>query len=111
MSLYMDLSGSSLSGVPGIYFFDSYGHKPCSRVRELIEKVQSQGKKYNNPVKYFYNDKKYQNKDAQCGMYSIHFIKEMVKGLPFQQFLRSGLSDKKMIDVRDDYFISPVELQ
>ena len=64
----------------------------------------------NEKFKYFYNDKKYQNKDAQCGMYSIHFIKEMIEGLSFQQFLRSGLSDKKMIDIRDDYFISPDEI-
>jgi hypothetical protein len=106
----MDLSGSNLEGIPGIYFFDSYGHKPCSRVQKLIDKVQSQGKKYNNPIKYFYNDNRYQNKDAQCGMYSIHFIKEMIKGLSFRQFLKSGLSDKKMIAIRNDYFISPEEI-
>lgn len=110
MSLYMDLSGGNLDGIPAIYFFDSYGLKPCSRVQKLIDKVQSQGKKYNNPIKFFYNDKKYQNKDAQCGMYSIHFIKEMIKGLPFQRFLRSGLSDNKMIDIRNNYFISPEEI-
>jgi len=110
MSLYMDLAGINLGGIPGIYFFDSYGHKPCSRVQQLIEKVQKQGDECNNPVKYFYNDKTYQNRDAQCGMYSIHFIKEMMKGLPFKTYLRSGLSDTKMIDIRDDYFISPDEI-
>ena len=34
-----------------------------------------------------FNDKSYQRKDAQCGMYAIHFIKEMLKGIPFQKFL------------------------
>ena len=110
MSLYMDLAGTNLGGIPGIYFFDSYGHKACPKVQKLIEKVQTQGKEYNNPIKYFYNDKTYQNRDAQCGMYSIHFIKEMMKGMPFKTFLKSGLSDKKMVDVRDDYFISPDEI-
>ena len=44
------------------------------------------------------------------GAVSIETVKEMIKGLPFRQFLKSGLSDKKMIDIRDDYFISPEEI-
>jgi len=111
MSLYMDLSGRNLDGIPAIYFFDSYGHKPCKRVKKLIDKVKKQGIDCNNPVKYFYNDKCYQNKDAQCGVYSIHFIKEMLNGLDFKRFLKSGLSDKQMVKVRDDYFISPIEIK
>ena len=111
MSLYMDLSGINIKGVPAIYYFDSYGRKPGKEVSKLIKKVKKQGEKCNNPVKYFYNDKEYQNKDAQCGMYCIHFIKEMQKGIDFKKFLNSGLSDKKMVEVRDDYFISPNEIK
>ena len=111
MSLYMDLSGINIKGVPAIYYFDSYGRKPGKEVSKLIKKVKKQGEKCNNPVKYFYNDKEYQNKDAQCGMYCIHFIKEMQKGIDFKEFLNSGLSDKKMVEVRDDYFISPNEIK
>ena len=111
ISLYMDLKGTNLNGIPGIYYFDSYGYKPGKEIRELIHKVQKQGRKYNNPVKYFYNDKSYQNHDAQCGMYSIHFIKEMLKGTKFRDFLNSGLSDDKMITTREYYFISPNEIK
>ena len=111
MSLYMDLSGINIKRVPAIYYFDSYGRKPGKEVSKLIKKVRKQGEKCNNPVKYFYNDKEYQNKEAQCGMYCIHFIKEMQKGIDFKKFLNSGLSDKKMVEVRDDYFISPNEIK
>ena len=111
MSMYMDLSGKNMGGIPGIYFFDSYGRKPGQEVRKRRDKVKKQGKACNNPVKYFYNDKCYQNRDAQCGMYSIHFIKEMLKGIQFKEYLKSGLSDKLMIDVRDNYFISPTEIK
>ena len=110
MSLYMDLSGKNLEGIPGIYFFDSYGRKPGKEVSKLIEKVKKQGEDCNNPIKYFYNDKGYQNKDAQCGMYSIHFIKEMLKGVQFRDYLKSGLSDKLMVSIRDNYFIPPNEI-
>tara|TARA_B110000285_G_C15084452_1_gene595348 strand:- start:284 stop:1192 length:909 start_codon:yes stop_codon:yes gene_type:complete len=110
MSLYMDLSGTNLEGIPSIYFFDSYGRAPGKEVSKLIEKVKKQGEDCNNPVKYFYNDKGYQNKDAQCGMYSIHFIKEMLKGVQFKDYLKSGLSDKLMVSIRDNYFIPPNEI-
>ena len=111
MSLYMDLSGINLEGIPGIYFFDSYGRKPGKEISKLIKKVTKQGQDCNNPVKYFYNDKGYQKKDAQCGMYSIHFIKEMMNGINFKDYLKSGLSDKQMVEVREEYFISPNEIK
>jgi hypothetical protein len=111
MSLYMDLLGINFDGIPAIYFFDSYGRKAGKEVSKLIEKVKKQGEDCNNPVKYFYNDKGYQNEEAQCGMYSIHFIKEMMRGIKFKDYLKSGLSDKKMVGVRDEYFISPNEIK
>ena len=106
----MDLLGINFDGIPAIYFFDSYGRKAGKEVSKLIEKVKKQGEDCNNPVKYFYNDKGYQNKDAQCGMYSIHFIKEMLKGVQFKDYLKSGLSDKLMVSIRDNYFIPPNEI-
>ena len=34
-------------------------------------------------------------------MYSIHFIPQMLQGLSFRKFLKSGLNDKKMIAIPD----------
>jgi len=111
ISLFADLKGHNLNGIPGIYYFDSYGYKPCDEIQELIDKIKQQAADCKKPIKYFYNDRKYQTMDAQCGIYSIHFIKEMLKGVSFPEFLRSGLNDKKMIEVRDNYFISPNEIK
>ena len=105
ISMYVDIFGENLNGIPGIYYFDSYGDKPCKKIKELIDKIKKQGKKSEIDFKYLYNDHEYQKKDAQCGMYSIHFIKEMLTGIPFEKFLKSDLSDKKMILKRDKYFI------
>lgn len=103
--------GQNLEDNPGIYYFDSYGYKPGKKVQELINKVKKQGKKCKKPFKYLYNDRSYQMKEAQCGMYSIHFIKEMLKGVPFKEFLKSGLCDKKMIKKRNEYFIKPDKIK
>lgn len=111
ISMYVDINGQNLKGIPGIYYFDSYGLKPCKEVNYLIKKIKKQGKLVNKQFKYFYNDKNYQKRDAQCGMYSIHFIKEMLKGLSFDNFLDSGLSDKKMIQKRNLYFIEPSKIK
>jgi len=35
----------------------------------------------------------------------------MKGGIKFKDYLKSGLSDKKMIEVRDEYFISPNEIK
>ena len=104
--MYIDLKGESLNGIPTMYYFDSYGRKPPSEIQALVNKVKKQSKKYNLGIKYFYNDEQFQKKESQCGMYSIHFIKEMLEGKSFKSFLNNGLSDKKMIRQRDKYFIN-----
>ena len=104
ISLYMDL-GNHNNNNPGIYYFDSFGRKPPKEIRELIQKVQDQGKKYKCEPYYFYNDYSYQKHNSQCGMYAIHFIKKMLEGISFEKYLNTKLSDKLMIDLRKDYFI------
>jgi hypothetical protein len=104
ISLYMDLDKHN-NDYPGIYYFDSFGRKPPKEIRELIQKVQDQGKKYKCEPYYFYNDYSYQKQNSQCGMYAIHFIKKMLEGISFEKYLNTKLSDKLMIDLRKDYFI------
>lgn len=107
ISMYIDLKGRNLQGHPGIYYFDSYGRKPPFQIQELIDKIMKQSLK--RKLNYFYNDKCYQSIDAQCGMYSVHFIKQMIQDISFTDFLQSGLSDKNMIQQRGSYFIDPTK--
>ena len=55
-------------------------------------------------LKYLYNNEKYQKKESQCGVYSIHFVEQMLSGKSFHQIL-NHLSDQKMIKYRNKYFI------
>jgi len=104
ISLYMDL-GKHNNDYPGIYYFDSFGRKPPKEIKELIKKAQNQGQKCNCEPYYFYNDYSYQKRNSQCGMYAIHFIKKMLEGLSFEEYLNTKLTDQHMIDLRKDYFI------
>jgi len=105
ISLYMDL-GKHNSDHCGIYYFDSFGRKPQKQIKELIDKAIKQSSKYGITPYYFYNDHSYQEANSQCGMYAIHFIKKMLEGLSFEEYLGEPLNDKLMIDMRNEYFIS-----
>lgn len=104
ISMYVDLGQHNATN-DGIYYFDSYGAKPKKEVAALIRKIKKQGKAMGRNIIYFYNDESYQKKNSQCGMYAIHFIKEMIEGKSFEEYLHSKLSDKKMISLRDEYFV------
>lgn len=108
MSMYVDIDGSNLNSIPGIYFFDSYGMKPCSRVGKLINKIKQQGQQMNIHFQDFYNDHKYQNGNYHCGVYSIHFIIEMLKNKSFKKYLdKKVLNDKLIDEIKYQYFIHP----
>ena len=101
ISMYLDLIGANSNGTPGIYFFDSYGRKPCNEIHKLILKIKRQGRKHNVPFMYRYNKHPFQNSGYECGMYAIHFIKQMLQGNSFHQLLNSSLSDNSMVTLRD----------
>jgi hypothetical protein len=104
ISMYMDL-GKHNGDNYGIYYFDSYGRQPSKEVKELIKKVLEQGLKCNRKLLYFYNDYSYQKANSQCGMYAIHFIKKMLEGLSFKEYLNTKLNDQLMIKLRNQYFV------
>lgn len=105
ISMYIDLKGKSLHKNPCIYYFDSYGRKPPSEIEKLVEKLLKQSKKYNLGLNYLYNNEKYQKRDSQCGVYSIYFVEQMLSGKNFRNVLHK-LDDKKMIKLRNKYFIN-----
>jgi len=111
ISFYIDIMGKNLKNIPGIYYFDSYGDKPPDEVVKLIKKIKAQGEKLDIKFKYFYNDYSHQKENYQCGMYCIHFIKEMIKGNNFNKLINSKLTDSNMLNKRKEYFISPLELK
>ena len=105
ISLYMDLGSD-----PAIYYFDSYGRVPPSEVETFIETTQNHPSHRGPPIRYFYNDEPFQKRGAQCGMYAIHFLREMARGLSFHDYLNSNPNDEMMKEKRYEYFIAPEEV-
>jgi len=110
ISMYIDLVGHNLRGSPGIYYFDSYGKKPPSEIQELITETREASQKNKEPMRYFYNEHPFQTGGAQCGLYAIHFLKEMVQGIQFEDYLNLKPCERLMKQKRYEYFINPGDL-
>ena len=111
MAMYIDLDGRNLDGNPGIYFFDSFGSRPNKEVNQLIDKVQTQGKKRKMEFVVSHNDKIFQRNTYACGFYCMHFIEHMLHGIPFKKYLTSGLNDKKMRRYVNQCYLHPQEIK
>ena len=111
LSMFIDTQGKNLNGQPGIYHFDSFGSKPLKEMKDLIHKLQNQGKQRNIEFVVSNNDKSFQNNTYSCGFYCMHFMEHMLQGLPFHKYLKSGLNDKKMIEYQRHCYLHPDEIK
>lgn len=105
-SMYIDLKGLN-SNKPAIYYFDSA--KPIKNIEEipseifnLIEKLQEQN---NYHFDLFFNDIKHQYGNTECGVYCLHFLTEMLKGIHFNDYIGQPLTDQKIEKYREKFFI------
>jgi hypothetical protein len=113
-----------------IYYFDSTGAKPGSRIKkfatrvmrymynkkykekinmkELIQDIKNnKNSKYINNINKFdirYNDVKHQFKNSECGVYSINFIERLVMGESFDNVIRNVIKDDKINLRRKEFF-------
>lgn len=106
-AMYVDIDGLNLDSQPGIYFFDSFASKPMKEIKELIEKIKTQGSEINKDFIVTVNDKRLQKNTFSCGFYSMHFLENMINEVPFSEYISSGLNDKKMIEYRNHCFLHP----
>ena len=110
----------------GIYYFDSTGTFPPKRVLDLIERIKKQGdtllqnnKKFkmyskekihdikgNHEFRAFFNDTQHQKKNTECGVYSIFFLTEMIKGKSFIDFVDNVYEDDYIAKLRDVFWRS-----
>lgn len=107
ISMYVDILGKNLGGQPGIYYFDSFGSPPMKEVKDLISKLQKQGKKQDIEFLVSHNDTSIQNNNFSCGFYCMHFMEKMLTGMPFKRYLKSGLNDKRMIEYQNHCYLHP----
>jgi hypothetical protein len=115
-----------------IYFFDSVGKRPGSRIRNFINKIikymyhkiYGQKLKINDVIKLRdsgnlkdhelaknlekievkFNQNQHQFKDTECGVYSIYFILELLNGRNFNELSKNIVKDEQMNSFRGKYF-------
>jgi len=126
VALYFDLNKYQ------IYFFDSVGKRPGSRIRNFINKIikymyhkiYGQKLKINDVIKLRdsgnlkdhelaknlekievkFNQNQHQFKDTECGVYSIYFILELLNGRNFNELSKNIVKDEQMNSFRGKYF-------
>jgi hypothetical protein len=92
-----------------IMFFDSASGSIPKKINEFINDVKAQGLSENIEFKYINGKKKHQYGGSECGVYSIHFIIEMLKHpeKAMHIFLYDRIPDKEIEKYRKKYFNTP----
>lgn len=100
VSMYADLKKGE------VLFFDSYGVRPDKRIRTFMRRVEnycSRGLGIKNVVAD-HNKVRHQYGNSECGVYSMNFIKRMLKGESFENICNSKIPDEKINKCRNVYF-------
>jgi hypothetical protein len=82
------------------YYFDSYGMEAPQQIQKFMKWLTTQDDK----MKLFYNGRRFQYKNSECGMYSMYFIIRMLMGDDFKKFARLAPPDSFMLDLRSWLF-------
>lgn len=114
-----------------IYFFDSYGLKPHSDIRKMIRKLANfcyhfhntdcrlncelvdstesylNSSKKNKLEKIYdidFNRNRHQYKNTECGVYSLHFLINLLNGKSYKELSNKILNDEYMENYRNFLF-------
>ena len=100
MALFVDIEKEF------IFYFDSNGDKIPKRIKVLVDRIVEQGNKLNINFKFMSNQgKEHQMKDGQCGIYSLYFIIELLKGTKKPEYFKNHrIPDEEMRDYRIKYY-------
>ena len=89
-----------------IYYFDSTGYSEPSEVTDLMNKLKNQAKdKLNKDVDLHVNVKRHQFKNTECGVYSVNFILNLLKGKKYEDIIENVITDDEMEKNRYKLFI------
>ena len=73
-----------------ICYYDSTGHPPPGYIKYFMETLKRQ---MGDNVKMEHNRRKHQYGGSECGIYSMNFLIESLKGKKLEDFEKKGISD------------------
>jgi len=101
VTLFMDLNRKIIS------FFDSYGVPPAKQIRDFMNRMASSYQDIGDRRQKFtinINTHRHQYANSECGVYSIYFIVQSLKGRSFNEIVSNTVSDEEMNLCRLSYF-------
>ncbi len=98
MSMFIDLKKNEIN------YFDSSPRILVDEVKDLISSVSAQGKLLDLNFVVNINTIKHQYSDSECGVYSIYFITESLKGISYESIVNNIIKDDEMNKKRGIYF-------
>lgn len=101
VSMFLNLSGPDRF----IGFFDSYGHPPPPDIEQLIIRLRKQIKHcmgFNLPYKC--NTVQHQHQGTECGVYSLYFIYQCLRGFSFESITENIILDDAVSQFRHFFF-------
>jgi hypothetical protein len=96
VAMFIDNKGRTLE------FFDSVGGPPNACIRRFIRKLL---KHHLRDHVYLQNDIVHQRENSECGVYSIYYIIQRLRGRTFRDITRSVVDDTKMNKYRNRIFL------
>ena len=87
-----------------IDYFDSGGDKPPHLIMKFLKSLKTKFDKNNDQSTIIYNDKRHQYGKSECGIYSIYYILNRVKGKTPYELSKKHIKDKEMNKLREVYF-------
>lgn len=85
-------------------YYDSVGKMPNKNIQTFINKMYEYLKQNGYEYKHFYNKKKHQFENSECGVYSIYFLIQRLLGFDFDYVTNNVIKDKKMKQFRNVIF-------
>lgn len=90
-----------------ISYYDSTGSPPPGYIKYFIEMLKRSLNTINKGrVEYNYNKRKHQFGGSECGVYSMNFIVESLKGKKMEDFQGKSISDFS-VNILREYFYRP----
>ena len=88
-----------------ITYYDSVGHPPPAYIKYFMEMLQRQ---MGTTTKMEHNKKKHQYGGSECGVYSMNFIIESLKGKTLKNFENKDIKDFS-VNILRNYFYRPAK--
>ena len=88
-----------------IFFFNSTGDKIPKEIKELCDRIITQGKALNIDLTFYENTLEHQKGNTECGMYSLFMlISLLTEKKSMEQFMADRIPDKEVAALRLKYF-------